>query len=76
MSVIIQQYHKYKAKIKVKDRSSLKPDAVLTDGEVIQTEALWIIDHGPYKNQFATSLPRHTGYVWLPEEDLTILEEI
>ena len=70
----IQQYKKYKARIKYHRTDDLQPDA-LPDGMELIVRAMWIQDNG---EKFAGDWifePEDRG-LWLPERDLEIMHEV
>ena len=56
----------------------LKPAAHQFVGEQAEFRALWIIEEGPYKDQWAMEVPREWDgrsdgeFTWVPECDLTL----
>lgn len=71
----IERFKVYKAEVKVKNKSTLRPDSKLVDGEIIAVRAVWMMDETEmFPGQWAfTPMPRGP---WIPQEDLILLKEI
>lgn len=67
-------YTCYEAEVKIKDKSTLRPDANLKDGDIVKVQYGWIIEE---QYDFAGQIAfLRKNDLWIPEQDLILLREI
>lgn len=78
MSDDISRFDRVMAVFSPKSTDTLKPEALKFIGAIGFFEALWIIDEGKYKGQWAMGIPKEWGspdFIWVPECDLQIITD-